>query len=624
MAKRTVSSLATAKNGWIVSGSMHTPTTVTVVPRGTSRSSASITPGTPTASKATSGCRPSTRRHASSSGSRRGSTTSVAPSLEAMARRAGEGSAATTGATPAIDSAAITARPTGPHPATAAACPAPMPDTATAWMPTASGSVSDAARASTPPACPVAGRWCPGRARGPRRRTRAPSRCPARGRWAGAPARRYRPARAAAARSGRPWRGRGAGSARRTRRSRRPPSARAPARPQGAARAPRPPPDALPAGHRPASRLPTTLGTAGPRRPGGHRPPRPRASAHRCPGAHTPAARTRVQPARRPPPAQHDAVARRTSRPTMAAVGTPTGLHLRARVPGTLEAGVAELEGRPVVLVRSCSGRHRGALGSGDGTTLADAARLALQVRLPLVVVLSSSGSDVREGIPALHGWGRAAAAVAACSGVVPVLAAVTGPAISGPALLLGMADVTVMTPEAFAFVSGPEMVEGFTGIRTGLRQLGGAAVHATSTGLCALSAADAPGAIELLGAVLGYLPDSAEDEPPAVASADPPLRPVPELADVVPSSPTASYDVRQVARGICDDGELLELRAGWAPQLVTALGSVGGMPVGIVANQPRALAGTLDIGASQKGARFVRFCDAFNLPIVTLVDTPA
>jgi len=307
----------------------------------------------------------------------------------------------------------------------------------------------------------------------------------------------------------------------------------------------------------------------------------------------------------------------------MAAVGTPTGLHLRARVPGTLEAGVAELEGRPVVLVRSCSGRHRGALGSGDGTTLADAARLALQVRLPLVVVLSSSGSDVREGIPALHGWGRAAAAVAACSGVVPVLAAVTGPAISGPALLLGMADVTVMTPEAFAFVSGPEMVEGFTGIRTGLRQLGGAAVHATSTGLCALSAADAPGAIELLGAVLGYLPDSAEDEPPAVASADPPLRPVPELADVVPSSPTASYDVRQVARGICDDGELLELRAGWAPQLVTALGSVGGMPVGIVANQPRALAGTLDIGASQKGARFVRFCDAFNLPIVTLVDTP-
>ena len=107
------------------------------------------------------------------------------------------------------------------------------------------------------------------------------------------------------------------------------------------------------------------------------------------------------------------------------------------------------------------------------------------------MVVLSSSGSEVSEGIDALHGWGRAAAAIAACSGSVPVLAAVTGAAISGPALLLGLADVTVMTPDAFAFVSGPDAVEGFTGMRVSLHDLGGAAMHASASGLCALLAAD-------------------------------------------------------------------------------------------------------------------------------------
>jgi len=296
---------------------------------------------------------------------------------------------------------------------------------------------------------------------------------------------------------------------------------------------------------------------------------------------------------------------------------------LRAHVPGTVRSGVRQLHGRTVVMAASVSGHHRGALTGADGATIASAARMARDLRLPLVLVISSSGSDVTDGIDALHGWGEAAAAVVSCSGLVPVLAAVTGPAISGPALLLGLSDVSVMTPDAFAFLSGPDAVAGFTGIRVSLHDLGGSAMHATASGLCALMAPDEADVLDLISAVLAYLPDHTDAEPPRLWSDDPPERPVPELREMIPVSSTSSYDVRDVISAVADEGDILELRPMWAPQLVTALTSVGGMPVGVVANQPRAMAGTLDIPASQKGARFVRFCDAFNIPILTLVDTP-
>ncbi len=278
---------------------------------------------------------------------------------------------------------------------------------------------------------------------------------------------------------------------------------------------------------------------------------------------------------------------------------------------------------RRVVVARSDASRRRGALSGADGATLAEAARLARAQRLPLVLVLASSGSDVTAGVEALDGWGRAAAAVSACSGVVPVIVVVTGPAVSGPALLLGLADVVVMTEDAFAYLSGPKMVESFTGVPVGLHQLGGAAVHARTSGVCALEATGPDEALALVAAVLGHLPDHADALPPLRPADDPPDRTTPELSDLVPASANASYDVRDVVHAVADHGDLLELRPLWAPQLVTALARVGGMPVGVVANQPRAMAGTLDIAASQKAARFVRFCDAFNLPIVTLVDTP-
>jgi len=293
---------------------------------------------------------------------------------------------------------------------------------------------------------------------------------------------------------------------------------------------------------------------------------------------------------------------------------------VRSGVDGTVRVALQEIGGRDVVVARTASDRRRGALARRDGDSLARASRLALQLRLPLVLELSSSGADVSEGVDALHGWGGAAAAVAACSGVVPVLAVATGPVISGPALLLGLADLVVMTSSAVAFVSGPSMVAEFTGVRVGLESLGGIGVHTSASGLCALQTDDVGAG---LAELLGFLPPHADEEAPVLATADPVDRSVPELRSVVPARGNESYDVREVAEAVVDDGVLCELWARWGPQLVTALGRVAGRPVGLVANQPRSLAGTLDIVASQKAARFVRLCDAFNLPVVTFVDTP-
>jgi acetyl-CoA carboxylase carboxyltransferase component len=300
-----------------------------------------------------------------------------------------------------------------------------------------------------------------------------------------------------------------------------------------------------------------------------------------------------------------------------------TTLALRALAPGAVSARVESLGGRRVVLIDIEAAVHRGALSSAACETLTTAANTAREERLPLVGYISSSGADIVEGMAALHGWGQAARAIADCSGVVPVLFAVTGPAVSGPALLLGLADHVVMTQDAYAFVSGPIMVAEFTGVVLDADELGGARTHSRFSGAATMVVADRAAASDALAELLAYLPDHNDEEPPAWPSADPVNRPTPELRSVLPASATGSYDVRRVMQAIVDDGALLELRAQWAPNLVTALAAIGGRPVGILGNQPLALAGTLDIPASQKGARFVSFCDAFNLPIVTLVDTP-
>jgi acetyl-CoA carboxylase carboxyltransferase component len=296
---------------------------------------------------------------------------------------------------------------------------------------------------------------------------------------------------------------------------------------------------------------------------------------------------------------------------------------LRSRAPGAVEARVETIDGRLAVLVIVDPSEHLGALSSIASENLAAAAKTALHERLPLVCFLASSGADLHEGMAALHGWGRAARALADCSGIVPVIMAVTGPAVSGPALLLGLADHVVFTEDAYAFVSGPVMVAEFTGVEIDADELGGAASHARVSGVASLVVRDQAEAWAVVSDLLAYLPSNNDAEAPRWPTEDPADRPTPEAGALMPASATGSYDVRGVMRAIADDGVLLELRARWSPNLVTAFATVDGRPVGIIANQPVAIAGTLDIPASQKGARFVSFCDAFNLPLVTLVDTP-
>jgi acetyl-CoA carboxylase carboxyltransferase component len=296
---------------------------------------------------------------------------------------------------------------------------------------------------------------------------------------------------------------------------------------------------------------------------------------------------------------------------------------MRAGVPGVVTCRRDLISGRPVVLCEVDAGARRGALSAADGESLAHGARLALQERVPLVVFIASSGADVHDGIAALHGWGTAAQAIVRCSGIVPLIFSVTGPAVSGPALLLGLADHVVMTGDAYAFVSGPHMVQAFTGVPVTNLALGGSGAHARSTGVASMLVDDANDAWAAVEELLGLLPANADELPPRFANTDPSDRATPEAGRVLPASANGSYDVRDVMRCIVDDSELLEVRASWAANLVTALATIDGRPVGLVANQPMTVAGTLDIAASQKGARFVAFCDAFNIPLVTLVDTP-
>ncbi len=296
---------------------------------------------------------------------------------------------------------------------------------------------------------------------------------------------------------------------------------------------------------------------------------------------------------------------------------------LRHRVVGAVDADVRDFNDRQVVWVDVDSASRVGALSSDSSLKLETAAETARTKGFPLIVIMRSSGADIVEGFAALHGWGRAARALTDCSGIVPIIMIVDGPAVSGPALLLGIADHVVMTTDSYAFVSGPAMVAEFTGVSMNNDELGGAASHARYSGAASLVATSLETAIEMAGQLLSYLPQHNDEEPPQWPTDDPLDRQTPEAGSLIPPTSTGSYDVRDVIKAICDDGELLELRPRWAANVVTAFTTFGGMPVGVVANQPVALAGTLDIPASQKAARFVTFCDAFNLPIITLVDTP-
>jgi acetyl-CoA carboxylase carboxyltransferase component len=298
-----------------------------------------------------------------------------------------------------------------------------------------------------------------------------------------------------------------------------------------------------------------------------------------------------------------------------------TPIHAKADVAASAE--IREIDGRNVVWFRVAGGKHHGAIGVQGAATVERAMHLAERLELPLVGELDTSGAELRDGVAALHAWGRLARELVRCSGRVPTIVAVTGACVSGPALALGLFDHVVMTEDAFAYVTGPEMIAEFTGVVVGRDDLAGAGIHARRTGVASLVVTDEIAARDAILDLLTYLPDHHLADPPRHDVDDPRDRECALAARIVPDRPTASYDVRTVVGDVVDADSVFELRAHYADNLVTALATLDGRPVGIIANQPQHRAGTLDIEASRKAARFVQWCDTANLPIITFVDTP-
>ena len=302
---------------------------------------------------------------------------------------------------------------------------------------------------------------------------------------------------------------------------------------------------------------------------------------------------------------------------TLDDVGIVTG------IPAPVSARVTRLDDRKVMWIEFDPSEVAHPLSSQMTTIITEGLRTALDELIPIVLVVNSSGADIAEGVAPLHGWGVAARLLTKCSGRVPTFAIVDGPAVSGPALLLGLVDFVIMTSTSYAFVNGPLIIRQFTGVDISKDELGSASTMERSAGLATAVVGNRNEGRDVIEAILSYLPDRVDAEPTRLATADVAQRPTPEAGEYIPETATGSYDVRSIIESIVDDGEYLEIRPLWAQNIVTAFAAMDGRPVGIVANQPMALAGTLDIPASQKAARFVNLCDAFNIPIITLVDTP-
>ncbi len=287
-----------------------------------------------------------------------------------------------------------------------------------------------------------------------------------------------------------------------------------------------------------------------------------------------------------------------------------------------VQASLRDLDGRQVSWFSLDGGKHRGAIGTPEGQTIERAVYLAVELGIPIVGRVASSGADVNEGVAALHAWGRVAKALSDASGVVPIVLLLDGPAVSGPALLLGIADQVIMTGDSFAYVTGPDVVVEFTGVPIDRDRLGGSAVHERMSGVATMVVRDENEAMVAVTALLSYLPSNHLEDPPFVSCADPTNRDCARAASAVPARAAVSYDVRVVVNDVLDHESFLELRSAYAPSLVTGLGRLDGRTVGVIANQPMYNAGSLDVDAAQKAARFVQWCDCFNIAVITFVDT--
>ncbi|MCW5879498.1 MAG: acyl-CoA carboxylase subunit beta [Anaerolineae bacterium] len=264
-----------------------------------------------------------------------------------------------------------------------------------------------------------------------------------------------------------------------------------------------------------------------------------------------------------------------------------------------------------------------GSLGEMHANKIVKAMRMALAYGAPFIALNDSGGARIQEGVDSLGGYARIFDANCESSGVIPQIAVIMGPCAGGAVYSPALTDFVFMTENSYMFITGPDVVRAVMQEDVSQEQLGGGLVHSRESGVSHFLAKDDRECLAMVRELLSYLPNNNLDEPPYVTPQDDPERRCPELETIVPTDSRKPYDVRQVIGSVVDDGRFLEVHQLWAENMVVGYARLNGHVIGIVANQPMYLAGCIDIKASIKAAHFIRTCDAYNIPIVTLQDVP-
>ena len=291
--------------------------------------------------------------------------------------------------------------------------------------------------------------------------------------------------------------------------------------------------------------------------------------------------------------------------------------------------GHGTIDGRRVCVFSQDFTVFGGSLGEVMGEKMVKLMDLAAKIGCPVIGINDSGGARIQEGVVSLGAYGDVFVRNVKCSGVIPQISLIMGPCAGGAVYSPAITDFTLMVEgTSHMFITGPDVIKTVTGEDVSFEDLGGAQAHGVKSGVAHYQAADEQDCIDFARELLSYLPSNNLDEPPRLAAADTrdetgPDETDTELDTLIPDSPNQPYDMHEVITHVLDDGEFLEVHAGFAPNIVVGFGRVEGASVGVVANQPMHLAGCLDIDASEKAARFVRTCDAFSIPILTFVDVP-
>jgi propionyl-CoA carboxylase beta chain len=294
-------------------------------------------------------------------------------------------------------------------------------------------------------------------------------------------------------------------------------------------------------------------------------------------------------------------------------------------VPGDgVVAGHGTVDGRQVFAFAQDFTVFGGSLSETNAAKIVKIMDLAMKLGSPIVGLNDSGGARIQEGVLSLAGYADIFLRNTLASGVIPQISAIMGPCAGGAVYSPAITDFTVMVKNtSYMFVTGPDVIKTVTHEEVTKEELGGAMTHNATSGVAHFAAEDDRECLMLIRELLGYLPGNNLDDPPRSASDDSPDREDPALDRLVPAAPTQPYDMLEVIHAIVDAGNFLEVHQHYARNMIVGFARLDGRPVGVVANQPAVLAGTLDIDASIKGARFVRFCDAFNMPLVTFEDVP-